>query len=475
VRGGFDAVIGNPPYIRIQTMKEWAPLEVEFYKSAFAAAGKGNYDIYTVFVEKGIGLLNAKGRLGFILPHKFFNAQYGEPLRALLAKGKHLSGVVHFGDQQVFAGATTYTCLLFLDKGGAASCKFKKVADMESWRQTGEGTEGEFPASEIAATEWNFTVGHGADLFERLRRMPVKLGDVAERIFQGLVTSSDSIYLLDPIEVEGINIRVKSRATNREYVIEAEVAHPLCKGSRDIRRYLAMPSKIVLFPYDAVSSAKMGKSILIPSKDFSDHYPLAWKYLEENKTALRDREKGKMCHDGWYGYVYPKSVSLFARAKILTPSIASGPAYTLDNNGDLYFVGSGGGGGGGYGIILNNDFNISYEYVLGLLNSRLLNLYLKKISTTYRGGYYAYNRQYIEQLPIRPIDFTDPSDRERHDRMVTLVEQMLLLHKRLAAAKTDHEKTNLQRQIDATDGQIDRLVYELYELTEEEIKLVERV
>ncbi|MBU2226593.1 MAG: Eco57I restriction-modification methylase domain-containing protein, partial [Proteobacteria bacterium] len=110
--GGFDAVIGNPPYIRIQTMKEWAPLEVEFYKIAFAAAGKGNYDIYVVFVEKGLSLLNAKGRLGFILPHKFFNAQYGEPLRNLLAKGKHLSEVVHFGDAQIFTGATTYTCLL---------------------------------------------------------------------------------------------------------------------------------------------------------------------------------------------------------------------------------------------------------------------------------------------------------------------------------------------------------------------------
>ncbi|MGH9428834.1 MAG: Eco57I restriction-modification methylase domain-containing protein, partial [Terriglobia bacterium] len=79
--GGFDAVIGNPPYVRIQTMKEWAPLEVEAYKELFASASKGNYDIYVVFAEKGLGLLNKTGRLGFILPHKFFQAQHGEPLR----------------------------------------------------------------------------------------------------------------------------------------------------------------------------------------------------------------------------------------------------------------------------------------------------------------------------------------------------------------------------------------------------------
>jgi predicted nucleic acid-binding Zn-ribbon protein len=81
----------------------------------------------------------------------------------------------------------------------------------------------------------------------------------------------------------------------------------------------------------------------------------------------------------------------------------------------------------------------------------------------------------LKKLPVRTINFSDPADKARHDRMVALVEQMLSLHKKLAEAKTDHEKTNLQRQIDATDRQIDRLVYELYELTEEEIKIVEGV
>ncbi|MFN2166732.1 MAG: Eco57I restriction-modification methylase domain-containing protein, partial [Anaerolineae bacterium] len=92
-RGGFDAVIGNPPYVRIQHMKQWAPVEVEYYKERYRAASKGNYDIYVVFVEKGLSLLNERGRLGFILPHKFFNAKYGEPLRGLIAEGQHLADV----------------------------------------------------------------------------------------------------------------------------------------------------------------------------------------------------------------------------------------------------------------------------------------------------------------------------------------------------------------------------------------------
>jgi hypothetical protein len=90
-----------------------------------------------------------------------------------------------------------------------------------------------------------------------------------------------------------------------------------------------------------------------------------------------------------------------------------------------------------------------------------------------RGGYFSYESRFIRQLPIRPITFTDPTDRGRHDRLVARVEAMLALHRQLAAAKTSHEQAALQRQIAATDWQIDRLVYELYELTAQEISIVE--
>ena len=114
IESGFDIVIGNPPYVRFQTLERQDLKLVEFYKLHYESAKKGNYDIYIVFVEAGLNFLKPDGQLAYILPHKFFNAQYGEPLRALLAKGRHLRHVVHFGDQQVFPGATNYVCLLFL-------------------------------------------------------------------------------------------------------------------------------------------------------------------------------------------------------------------------------------------------------------------------------------------------------------------------------------------------------------------------
>ncbi len=152
--------------------------------------------------------------------------------------------------------------------------------------------------------------------------------------------------------------------------------------------------------------------------------------------------------------------------KILVPDIADRACFALDENGEYAFT-------SGYGITLKISIIESPNYILGLLNSNVLDFYLRCISTTLRGGFFRYFTQFIAQLPIRIINFNDTTDKARHDRMVAMVEQMLSLHKRLAAAKAEHDKTVLQRQIDATDHQIDKLVYELYGLTEEEINIVE--
>ncbi len=139
-----------------------------------------------------------------------------------------------------------------------------------------------------------------------------------------------------------------------------------------------------------------------------------------------------------------------------------------DKNDRFYFINV---TTGGYGIITDEATN--NLYLCGLLNSKILDFYLKNVSTNFRGGYLAANKQYIEQLPIPTLNLSDPSDKKKHDEMVKLVENNLDLHKRLAAAKTPNEKERIQRQIDGIDRAIDRLVYELYGLTDEEIGIVE--
>ncbi|MBI5932774.1 MAG: Eco57I restriction-modification methylase domain-containing protein [Chloroflexi bacterium] len=460
-RGGFDAVIGNPPYIRIQDMQEWASNQVEFFKQKYKAASKGNYDIYVVFIEKALSLLNEKGKLGFILPHKFFNAQYGEPVRDLVSQGKHISKIVHFADQQVFDGATTYTCLLFLNRQIQNEFEFTKVSDLEGWRnKTSEVSEtsevsGTINAANINAAEWNFTVGKDAGLFEKLSQMPVKLGDVAKRIFQGFKTGADPVFILDKLP----NGKFYSNALKSEINIETTYLRPLYK-SGEMKRYgLRQNSRFVIFPYH--------NGALIDWKEISMKAPNMAEYLKSCKDILAKREKGRWVGSQWYCYSRNQALEIVSSPKILTADLNPSANYCFDQIGEACFPG---GAAGGYGIVL--DANM-YLYVLGLLNSKAVDYYHKKISTNFRGGWFGYDAKVIRNIPIRPINFSDPAEKAAHDKMVSLVEQMLALHKSLASAQSPQEKERLERQIQNTDASIDSLVYALYGLNEEEIKVVE--
>ena len=128
---------------------------------------------------------------------------------------------------------------------------------------------------------------------------------------------------------------------------------------------------------------------------------------------------------------------------------------------------------GGFSITVGAESGLSPNYVLGLLNSRLLFWRLQSISSVFRGGWITCTKQYVQTLPIRRIILSDPSDKARHDKMVKLVEQMLGLHEHRIEGKDAAEQERLQRLIDSTDKQIDALVYELYGLTEDEIAVVE--
>jgi hypothetical protein len=120
---------------------------------------------------------------------------------------------------------------------------------------------------------------------------------------------------------------------------------------------------------------------------------------------------------------------------------------------------------------LKPSCTMSPLYLLGLLNSTLLESYWKQISTPMRGGFYRYFSQFLGQLPIRPIDFANATDKAMHDDMVRLVDQMLTLHRQLATAGTAREKSALQLQITALDRAIDSLVFRLYAISHADDRL----
>jgi type I restriction-modification system DNA methylase subunit/predicted type IV restriction endonuclease len=462
--GGFDCVIGNPPYVRIQGLKEFAPKEVEYYKQRYKASQKGNYDIYVVFVEKGLELLKDSRLLGFIMPNKFFNSNYGEPLREIISENKYLSHVVHFGHQQVFAGATTYTCLLFLRKTLNETFNVVKVNNILKW-VNGNGSEiGEINSKLISKKEWNLHVGHGADLLLRLKNDFQNLGEVAD-IFVGLQTSADDVYILDFVKETRGTLHLKSKLLDEVIIFEKDLFYPLISGT-DVKGYHPLQKRqYILFPY----SISGNQFELIDFKELSNNFPRTAEYLIQNKERLEDREKGKKKGKDWYGYVYHKNMTKQKLKKLCMPRLVQYLYCTLDEDGGFYLDNVDVGG-----IVFNrNNNHLELKYLMGLLNSKLLRWYFPNVSASFRGGWYSANKQFISHLPIILIDKDHKYENDLYNRIVDLVDKLLDLHKQLAAAKSAPEKTAIQRQIDATDKQIDELVYELYGITIEERRVIE--
>jgi len=463
-RGGFDAIVGNPPYIRIQTLQDTTPESVEYFSRRYAAAGKGSYDIYVVFVERALGLLSEQGKLGYILPHKFFNAKYGEPLRRLLSQGQHLSHIVHFGDAQVFKGASTYTNLFFADKPAQAEMRFVRVNDLSRWKERLAGDEGTISSSSISADEWNFSTGESGELFEKLNGMPTKLGDLAQRIYQGVITSADPVFLFKEFEIKGQLTQVSSQLLEKSVTLETQILKPVVR-SGGIERYAAEPEALVLFPYDVIDNSAR----LFSKTELENRFPLAWQYLCTNRKVLEGRERGKFSDAQWYRFGRSQNLGLWEQPKLLVPYMISVLAAYPDQTDNYYFVNV---TTGGYGITIRQN-TVTPHYLCGLINSKLLDTYLKHISTNFRGGYFAANKQYIERLPIPVLDLSDNADRARHDRMVQLVMQMLEAKEQLAAAQTERDKNFYENKCATLDRQIDNLVYKLYDLTPEEVAIVE--
>ena len=460
---GFDAVIGNPPYIRIQAMKEWAPIEVEQYKDNYFSASKGNYDIYVVFVEKGLELLNNSGVLGFILPHKFFKKQYGLPLRSIISKAHHINEIVDFGCQQVFKKATTYTCIFLLNKEPTKKFKYSKVDNLQEWVKSGQSTYGEISSKKISENEWNFVVEPYVAIYEKLNKTPVTLEDVVN-IFVGLQTSADKVFIMDLVEENDNYFILKSKSLETNISLEKELLFPLVSGT-DVNRYNELPERqYILFPYQITGD----KVELIDFKEINVKYPKTAEYLQANKKILENREKGKMKGNKWYGYVYLKNMTKQSLQKICVPRLIENLYASYDISGSHFLDNVDVGG-----IILKNEYeNQKLEYVLAILNSKLMRWYFPFVSEPFRGCWLSANKQFLSKLPFHLINFTDNKEVKIHEKIILLTKTIIKLHKDLESAKTPMSKQSIQRQIDATDKQIDKLVYELYGLTDDEIKII---
>ena len=441
--GGFDVVIGNPPYVRQEGLSE--------FKDYFSRAYKtytGTSDIYVPFIEKGISLLREGGVFSYIVANKWMRANYGAPLRKWLA-GKCIEEIIDFGDLRVFQNVTTYPCIIRVATKLAnteISAINVETLDFEDLNTYVASNVFAVSKTNLEPSGWSLVDNKKHGLLAKIKKAGIPLGEyVGGNIYRGVLTGLNKAFVIDA--------ETKDRLI-AEDPKSAELIKPFLAG-RDVKRYATPKAdKYLIF-------TRRGTDI--------EQYPATKTHLLQFRNELTPKPSG--FKGEWKGrkpgpykwYEIQDTVAYyneFEKPKIIVPAIVQKASYCFDMEGN-------------YSNDKTTIITTENLYLIGILNSRICDYFIHSIASTKQGGYFEYKPMYIEKIPIRPINPDEPAEDVMHDRVVSLVSLMLDLNKRLAASTQPHERTIIERQIHATDNEIDSLVYKLYGLSEDEIRIVE--
>lgn len=460
----FDAIIGNPPYIRVQNMVHYSKEEYNFYKSNYSpyvTAQTDTLDKYYLFIEKGLALLNNDGILGYIVPHKFMNIQAGVKLRELLTSSSAVRKILHFGTYQVFENRSTYTCILILTK--QENTQFE-IGFVQDWNQFlfNHNTEcATYPEAYITGQPWAFLPQNIVTHLDAISESCVPLSTLVD-IFVGLQTSADDIYIIYA-DSEDANY-VYFHNGQREFKVEKGI---LRKGIYDIQ--ITSYEKIaancyIIFPYKEVN----GKPVLYSLSEMSENFPNTLFYLSEYKEQLDRRKMTGRKEENWFAFGRSQSVRRFlAGEHLVWPVLSTGSNYVYDSEMIAF---TGGGNGPFYGMEMKNSSQESIFYIQAILNHWLMELLVKSKASTFRGDYYSHGKQFIAALPIYKIDFENPAEAAKHQHIVEMVHDIMRLKGQLATAPNAARRTVLQHAIMAINADLNKAIDELYQVESQEVE-----
>jgi len=452
-KNGFDIVIGNPPYLRVQGIEKAISKQ---YKEIFKSS-TGSYDLYVLFTEKGLELLSKNGVLNYIMPHKWVNAAFGKGLREV--SKENIRKLISFGAHQVF-NASTYTSLVWFNKARNSTLDYvgleKDLSTNYELEQFLKNLSGKnytsIESKFLSADSWVLTNKQVKNILDKLSQQPLRISDVFEKIFTGLQTSQDSVYFLTNIvEKDDLILECYSKELDKSILIEKELVKPLLKGD-GVHKYETLSAdKVVIFPYYISNKGGKEQAVLYSEDEIKNKFPNGYHYLKECEDVLRGRERGRLKHDDyWFRYIYPKNLTLFDKERLIQPDISLGGNFSYDINGEFYQTTT------LYGYIKYPKVKESYKFYMAIFNSQLLWWFLQQTGTVLANGYFRFMPRYVETFPLpKMINIEDTKPFE------DLVDEIIFT------------KKSLKNTVDL-EAQINKLVYQLYGLTDEEIAIVEK-
>ncbi len=365
--GSVDIVIGNPPYLRSIQLGRVDDALRNKLRGAYAATSYREWDIYAAFLEQGLRWLREDGQLAFVIPSRWWTAQWASPMRRELCSRGAVRALVDFGATQLFESATVYSSLCFASPRRAESLSVARY-------QNGCWSTGVIGTKELGmGLPWNLSIGRARLLLEGLAKQGPALGDVA-RIAKGAGTNADKVFII-PDASGGI---------------EPELLRPLLRG-RDVAAFGKSPHwPKLLVPYDVG-----GK--LIPPGEMASYFPVATAHLQARRDILEARESGRFAGPAFYCFGRPQNMAFHSeeRPKLVVPDVTKQGRAMIDSGSAMVLDSA-------YAIRAHENAGYDLACLCAILNSKIVGLWLAQHGLPLRGGYTRMKSAYLRGIPLPP-------------------------------------------------------------------------
>ncbi|MFB6182579.1 MAG: Eco57I restriction-modification methylase domain-containing protein, partial [Candidatus Nanohaloarchaea archaeon] len=391
----YNYVVGNPPYVR----KEAIPTETkEALKERYPDTYSGNADLYVYFISRGIDWLSDNGKLGYVTSNKFTKTDYGEGVRKKITEETKILEYSNFERSNFFTDVTAYPCIFALENRDSADKYDIKVIlaegdpeeissvtdkireDLKKGKTVDRDYYSAYKTSseDLGQREWRFIPKQANEVFQKLdRRKTDTLEGVTREISAGIKTGMNSVFVLNRDKAQKLGL-------------EQDVLKPILRGS-DIKRFNFEPAEEFVVYTEGI--------------DIESH-PETKDYLAQYKDKLANRSDGAFKGKEWYELNIPHSREIMDERKLVCPDISEENNFALDEQG-RYILNT------AYLILPEEEYEDKLKVLLGVLNSKPTEFYLKQISPPLRGGYHRYITKYLEPLPLILGDSKDEAIQEK--------------------------------------------------------------
>lgn len=426
-KGGFDIVVGNPPYVRVQEL----PHEViDYYKAHFETAWK-RIDISTLFIELGNRLIRTGGRVSFITSNQFLTTEYGRLVRKFLVDNSFVEKMVDFGDLPVFENALTYVSIFFFAKNQKEMLGYYKVPSLP-FTIPSDNSFFSIGYDSLSDDNWNLTSPILSKCLNTISKATKEhLSDHA-KCWAGAITGKDDILMF---------------AIDESVPFEEDMLISVVRAEGCERYAEAVPTKKIFYPYEECGE----ETKLLPLEKIRERYPKAYGYIMDNEKELKERKDSRKTFgdkEGWYGLVRFGKLSRFKRPKIVSPGEVKRNKFSLDLTGSAFSCAR-------VFSITVEDSQLDIKYLLGILNSKVCEFYLHNNTSLKQGGYYSYSSTAIDAFPLI-------ISKQYERDIVEIVDAII------------EKKRGGEGDVSDDEKRIDQMVYKMYGLTQDEVDAIEK-